>query len=168
MTSTSRLLFALTASVTIAFACPAGAGDDVNDAAQRKLRAATDDYVRGDLDNAWFGFWSLARAGSAAAQFNLGQLYRQGQGIPADLAQARYWYAASAAQGYAYAQYNLAIMYEFGHGVAADPAEAKRWYRRAAAQDLPEAQRALRRLEAKATGQTPVAQAPMASAKSSD
>jgi TPR repeat protein len=146
-------------AVALCIISPAGGGDDPRDAGQHRLRAATEDYARGDLDNAWFGFWSLARAGSPAAQFNLGQLYRQGQGIPADLAQARYWYAASAAQGYAYAQYNLGIMYEFGHGTGPDLTEATRWYRRAAAQDLPEAQRALRRLEARQAGQAPVAQA---------
>src|SRR4051812_44493118 len=155
-----RLSFFFAAlALALCVVSPAGGGDVPRDAGQRQLREATEDYARGDLDNAWFGFWTLARAGSPAAQFNLGQLYRQGQGIPADLSQARYWYAAAAAQGYAYAQYNLGTMYEFGHGATADPVEATRWYRRAATQDLPEAQRALHRLEARQAGRAPVAQA---------
>ncbi len=169
MTRITPLLTLLAAlAATLCLAAPAAAEDDARADGQRLLRTATDDYARGDLDSAWFGFWTLARAGNAAAQFNLGQLYRQGQGIPADLAQARYWYAAAAAQGYAYAQYNLGIMYEFGHGIGADRAEAAHWYRRAAAQDLPEAQRALRRLEARGTGVAPVAQAASPDAKTPD
>src|SRR5476649_2367663 len=115
---------------------PARSADDPRQLVQRQLREGTDDYARGELESAWFRFWALARAGNAAAQFNLGQLYRQGHGIPADLEQARQWYAASAAQGYAYAQYNLGIMYEFGQGIAGNKTEARRWYRRAAAQNL--------------------------------
>jgi TPR repeat protein len=149
---------AVTAALSIA---TANAGDEP-DRAQRMMRDATDSYAHGQLENAWFGFWTLARAGSPAAQFNLGQLYRQGQGIPTDLVQARLWYEAAAAQGYAFAQYNLGIMYEFGHGMSASPVEALAWYRRAAAQNLPEAQRALRRIEARDAGRAPVAALPAA------
>jgi len=138
----------------------ARADDESRERAQRELRIATADYARGELEEAWFRFWSLAREGNAAAQFNLGQLYRQGRGIPVDLEIARQWYMASAAQNYAYAQYNLGIMYEFGQGTAGNTSEARRWYRRAAAQNLPEAQRALVRLDARSGDPTPVAQVP--------
>lgn len=114
---------------------------------ESRLGRASEDFQRGDHASAWFRFWSLAREGYAAAQFNLGQFYRQGIGIAADLAAARYWYAEAAAQGHPHAQYNLGLMYERGDGTMADLVEAKAWYRRAAAQDVPGARSALERLE---------------------
>lgn len=114
---------------------------------EARLGRAAEDFQRGDHASAWFRFWSLAHEGYAAAQFNLGQLYRQGIGIAPDQSIARYWYAEAAAQGHPHAQYNLGLMYERGHGTTADLVEAKAWYRRAAAQDVPGARSALDRLE---------------------
>jgi TPR repeat protein len=136
------LLCGLLAALVLAV--PAGA--QVPDRGTRLARA-NDDFQRGDHANAWFGFWGLAREGHAAAQFNLGQFYREGIGIAADLTIARYWYAEAAAQGHAYAQYNLGLMFERGDGTTPDLVEAKAWYRRAAAQDVPGARNALERLE---------------------
>jgi TPR repeat protein len=158
-TSHSWLLIGVIAAVLLGDAT-ARADDESRERAQRELRIATADYARGDLEEAWFRFWTLAREGNAAAQFNLGQLYRQGRGIPPDLDQARQWYMAAAVQNYAYAQYNLGIMYEFGQGTAANKSEARRWYGRAAGQALPEAQRALSRLDTRSGDPTPVAQVP--------
>jgi TPR repeat protein len=163
MTRTLHCWLLVAVVTTLLFASvTAQGGNDAREHVQRQLREATDDYARGELESAWFRFWALAREGNAAAQFNLGQLYRQGHGIPPDLEQARHWYEAAAAQGYAYAQYNLGIMYEFGRGTEGSTAEARRWYRRAAAQNLPEAQRALSRLESRQgnSNQAPVAQVP--------
>ena len=114
---------------------------------ETRLGRASEDFQRGDHASAWFRFWGLAREGYAAAQFNLGQFYRQGIGIASDMAIARYWYAEAAAQGHPHAQYNLGLMYERGDGATADFVEAKAWYRRAAAQDVPGARSALDRLE---------------------
>lgn len=126
---------------------PLVAAERTGDAFQRRLVEAADDYVSGDHASAWFRFWMLALEGHAAAQFNLGQLYREGHGVPADLGLARYWYEEAAGQGHAYAQYNLGIMYERGDGTPADLVEARAWYRRAAAQDVAVARTALERLE---------------------
>ena len=102
---------------------------------EARLSRASDDFQRGDHASAWFGFWGLAREGYAIAQFNLGQLYRQGIGIAADMVIARYWYSEAAAQGHPHAQYNLGLMYERGDGTMTDLVEAKAWYRRAAASE---------------------------------
>ena len=75
-----------------------------------------------------------AGRGNAAAQFNLGQMYRAGQGAPQDYAQAVKWYREAAEQGHADAQKNLGVMYDNGEGVPVDDAEAVRWYREAAEQ----------------------------------
>ncbi|MGQ0663393.1 MAG: tetratricopeptide repeat protein [Pseudomonadota bacterium] len=104
-------------------------------------------HRRGDYAEAWMRFWSLARAGDPAAQFNLAQIYRRGQGIPAEIDIALSWYLAAARQGHALAQYTLGLMYENGDGVARDLDEARAWYRRASAQRLEIARTALERLD---------------------
>jgi uncharacterized protein len=84
---------------------------------------------------------------SVGAQFNLAQLYRLEQGIPADQALALHWYTEAARQGHGYAQYNLGLMYEFGHGTRSDAAQARLWYRRAADQNVTAAEAALQRVD---------------------
>ena len=111
-----------------------------------RLQSALADYAKGDLEGAWFRFWTLAVHGDAAAQFDLSQLYRLGNGIPADAQLAFYWCSRAAAQGHAQAEYNLGVMYEVGHGTAPDAARARDWYTRAAAQGIAKASAALRRL----------------------
>ena len=75
----------------------------------------------------------------AAAQFNLAQLYRQGSGVPLDLAIARKCYLRAAEQGSASAQYNVALIYLKGAGVEPDLAAALTWFERAADQGEPRA-----------------------------
>jgi TPR repeat protein len=140
------LAFAATAIVAL-WSPPIGAAESNIDAVQRRLVQAADDYMSGDHTSAWFRFWALAHEGHAPAQFNLGQLYRAGHGVPADLGLARYWYEEAAAQGHGFAQYNLGIMYERGDGTPTDLIEARAWYRRAAAQDVAPARAALDRLD---------------------
>ena len=73
----------------------------------------------GDFATALREWTPLAEQGNAAAQYNLGQMYRNGYGV---------------AQGHADAQTNLGLMYKNGDGVAQDYAEAVKWYRLAAEQ----------------------------------
>ena len=82
----------------------------------------------------------LAERENAQAQFNLGMMYENGQGVRQDDAEAVKWYRLAAEQGYAPAQSNLGVMYENGQGVRQDDAEAVKWYQQAAAQGLAEAQ----------------------------
>ena len=79
---------------------------------------------------------SLAAEGDAKAQFNLGAMYADGQGLPQDDSEAVRWYRRAADQGYAAAQYNLGGAYVNGRGVPQDYGEAVRWYRHAADQGL--------------------------------
>ena len=46
--------------------------------------------------------------GDATAQFNLGMLYENGEGLAQDYAEAVRWYRKAADQGVIEAQYNLA------------------------------------------------------------
>ncbi len=78
--------------------------------------------------------------GNAAAQFNIGGLYENGEGVEQDYAEAARWYRKAADEGYAKAQHKLGYLYDRGLGVKEDSAEALRWYERAAAQGDIEAQ----------------------------
>jgi len=59
----------------------------------------------------------LAESGDAKAQFNLGQMYATGDGVPENTAKAAEWFEKAAAQGDADAQTVLAIMYRNDNGV---------------------------------------------------
>ena len=87
----------------------------------------------GDYATALQEWTPLAEAGNEAAQHNLGQLYRQGQGVPQDYKEAVKWYRLAAEQGYAAAQSNLAVMYERGNGILQDNTMAHMWYNIASA-----------------------------------
>jgi len=61
-----------------------------------------------------------AEQGDSGAQYNLGNMYRKGEGVLQDYKEAVKWYRKSAEQGHAKAQYNLALMYAKGEGVIQD------------------------------------------------
>ncbi|HFC6390643.1 TPA: tetratricopeptide repeat protein, partial [Neisseria lactamica] len=81
-----------------------------------------------------------AAHGNAAAQFNLGVMYENGQGVRQDYVQAVQWYRKASEQGDAQAQFNLGVMYAEGQGVRQDYVEAVKWFRQAADQGLAQAQ----------------------------
>lgn len=81
-----------------------------------------------------------ALAGDADAQNELGDLYREGNGVKHDLKKALRWYQMAADQGDPVGQNNMGSMYFNGLGVPYDPEEAVKWYRLAAAQGVPTAQ----------------------------
>ena len=73
-----------------------------------------------------------AAKGEAAAQFNLGVMYGEGQGVTRDHAEAVRWYRKAADQGDADAQFNLGVMYDIGQGVTQDYVLAHMWLNLAA------------------------------------
>ncbi len=97
-------------------------------------------YKRGNYATAIRELRPLAEQGHAKAQYNLGQMYRKGQGVPQDYAEAVKWYRKAAKQGVAEAQYILGSMYKDGLGAPQDYAEAVKWYRKAAEQGYAKAQ----------------------------
>ncbi len=109
-------------------------------AAAQTFEEAVAAYDRGDYVTAYRGFRSAAGQGDAGAQFNLGRMYYNGEGVPQDHAEAVRWYRRAAGQGHADAQHNLGTMYYNGEGVPRDYAEAVRWFRRAAGQGYAGAQ----------------------------
>jgi uncharacterized protein len=107
------------------------------------FKAGVDAYQRGDYATALREWQPLAEQGQALAQYNLGLLYANGQGVSKDDAQAQQWYEKAAAQGHADAQVNLGILYDYGRGVAQDYKKAVYWYRLSAKQGNELAQRQL-------------------------
>ena len=57
-----------------------------------------------------------AEHGDAHAQFELGNMYRKGQGVPQNYAEAVSWFRKAANQSDADAQYSLGNMYRKGLG----------------------------------------------------
>ena len=59
-----------------------------------------------------------AEQGDAVAQFNLGYIYDNADGVQQDFKEAFKWYLKAAAeQRYAPAQFSVGLMYEYGTGV---------------------------------------------------
>jgi TPR repeat protein len=78
--------------------------------------------------------------GNALAQYNLGDLYYHGQGVPQNYEMAKYWFGQSAAQNNADAQNGLGVLYYYGRGVSQDYIKAKEWCEKSAAQNNADAQ----------------------------
>lgn len=64
------------------------------------VKTGIDAYQRGDFASAVGAWRPLADAGDADAQYNLGQSYRLGRGVPADPQQAESWFQRAADQGH--------------------------------------------------------------------
>lgn len=109
-------------------------------------------YEKGDFTAALRAFRALAGDGDADAQYNLGLMYANGQGVAADFAEAARWYRMAAEQGHPEAQTNLGFLYRAGKGVAKDDGEALKWYRAAAEARVPLAQYNLGLLYAQGAG----------------
>ena len=94
--------------------------------------------------------WSRKAAdqGHSNAQFILGAMYAQGQGVPQSYKESAVWYRKAADQGNANAQFLLGHMYEKGQGVPKSAARALSWYRKAASQGFKEASDRVVELEA--------------------
>lgn len=75
---------------------------------------------------------AAAASGNPAAQYEVGQRYARGGGVPQDYGQAAYWFELAGKQNLAIAQYRLATLFEKGRGAAQDMEQARSWYERAA------------------------------------
>ena len=100
------------------------------------VKAGVDAWEQGDYEKAVRQWRSLAQAGDADAQFNLGQAYKLGRGVPADIGTALEWFRKAAAQGHIRAEDNYGLLL-FQQNRRA---EAMPWLERAAERDEPRAQ----------------------------
>jgi cell division septation protein DedD len=100
------------------------------------VKAGVDAWEKGDFKAAVDRWRVPATQGNPDAQFNLGQAYKLGRGVPADLNQAEAWYRKAALQGHPQAQdnYGLAL---FQNGKRA---EAVEWLQRSSSRGEPRTQ----------------------------
>ncbi len=106
-------------------------------------------YNAGDFSKAFVLWKALADQGIAPAQFNLGNMYANGQGVSKDDAKAALWYQRAAEQGDDMAQLNLGIVHVLGQGVAKDRNAGIEWIRKSALQGNATAMAALDQLDVK-------------------
>ena len=86
-----------------------------------------------DYQTAFAKWKPLAEKGNSDAQFGLGYMYLQGQGVVLNYKKAMRWFRLAAEQGDPDAQNNLGLMYAVGTGVVEDPIYALMWFELAAA-----------------------------------
>jgi len=78
-----------------------------------------------------------AEDGSVEAQYEVGRLYYNGEGIPQDRGEALKWFLKAGEQQHAQAAFALGTIYdEKGQGVTQNRVEAYRWYNLAAASGM--------------------------------
>ena len=104
------------------------------------LANAEEAHKKGDYATALRIFHEYAMSGDATAQYGLGYMYRNGEGIPQNYTEALKWYRRAAEQGNVRAQYNLGLMYGNGEGLPRDYVEANTWFHQAAEQGFSSAQ----------------------------
>ena len=100
------------------------------------VKSGVDAWARGEYKKAVELWRAPAVAGDADAQFNLGQAYKLGRGVPTDLGLAEEWYRKAAVQGHRQAEdnYGLAL---FQNNKRSD---AVKWLEKSVARGEPRAQ----------------------------
>lgn len=67
---------------------------------------------------------AAAQSGDAEAQFNIGEMFEKGSGVPIDLKRAFVWFERAAKQKHQKARFKLAYMYYRGEGTTSNPGKA--------------------------------------------
>lgn len=89
-------------------------------------------YTEGNFRTALPLLKKAAEQGHAVAQFTLGLMYDNANGVARDLEQSVYWFQQAAERGVVPAQYSLGLKYVKGDGVAHDAKQAVYWFQQAA------------------------------------
>jgi len=101
MTPIARRLAMLAMTAGLLFATAAARAD---------VKTGVDAWNQGDYARAIEAWRPLAIAGDADAQFNLGQAYKLGRGVPMDLPVALEWFGRAAAQNHEKARDNYGLL----------------------------------------------------------
>ncbi|MCB1800487.1 MAG: SEL1-like repeat protein [Gammaproteobacteria bacterium] len=88
--------------------------------------------MQGNYAEAYCQWRPLADQGYAEAQYHVGWLYANGNGLAVDLSRALEFWTAAAEQGHADAQFAVGLAYTTGDGVDRDLNRAVDWYLKAA------------------------------------
>ena len=116
----------VTAFVAVLLSVPASA---------QSVKAGIEAWQRADYEAAVAIWRPLAQKGDADAEFNLGQAYRLGRGVPINLGLAKTWFEKAADAGHLDAETTLGLLL-FQNG---DLPTGLKWLRRAAEQGEPRA-----------------------------
>ena len=85
-------------------------------------------YSAGDFGGARTMLDGLAKEGDIRAQYLLGRIYSEGEGVPKDDAEGIKWYSLAAYSGDIVSQLALGTMYVNGRGVPRDLVLAYGWF----------------------------------------
>jgi uncharacterized membrane protein YgcG len=99
---------------------------------RERLEVAAADLNHRNYARAFNEIKRLALLGYAPAQFTLGKMYVDGNGLPADPIEGNWWLYLSAENGYGPGRVAFANNLSTGNGVPRDPEAAAMWLRRAA------------------------------------
>ena len=117
----------LVVAALLAFASASAAGQSV--------KAGIDAWQRADYASAVAIWRPLAESGDADAQFNLGQAYRLGRGVPINLGAAKTWFERAANTGHVDAETTLGLLL-FQNG---EQPQGLKWLKQAAEKGEPRA-----------------------------
>jgi hypothetical protein len=106
------------------------------------LKRAGDYYDKKDFVNAVVWYQRAADQRVSKAQYRLGEMYYNGEGVSRNFVQAEKWYRQAAEQGDALAQYRLGKLYY----AVEDYFQAIQWFIKSARQELAESQKMLGRM----------------------
>jgi TPR repeat protein len=115
------------------------------------LKRANDYYDRKDFVNAVVWYQRAADQGVSKAQYRLGEMCYNGEGVLRNFVQAEKWYRQAAAQGDGLAQYRLGKLYY----AIEDYSQAILWFIKSARQEVAEAQKMLGRMYYQGQGTSP-------------
>ena len=102
----------------------------------QSVKAGIEAWQHSDYSGAVAIWRPLAEKGDPDAQFNLGQAYRLGRGVPTNLAAAQTWFERAANKGHLDAQTTLGLLLFQNN----DQASGLKWLKKAADQNEPRAQ----------------------------
>jgi hypothetical protein len=97
-------------------------------------------YEKHQYAEAKLAFEDLAKTGHAGAQYQLGLMHHQGDGVAPDIREGLRWYRRSADQNFPPALYAIGLLLDQGFGVKENPVEATKHFKRAAELGHPQAQ----------------------------
>ncbi|BCZ19726.1 hypothetical protein NHP190012_13680 [Helicobacter sp. NHP19-012] len=116
--------------VLLALLCLSGVY--ANEKADRYLRVGLEAHKHKNYLRALRNFQEAAKLGDAKASYNLGLMYKKGEGVSKkNYLRALQYFHKAGDLGDARGYYNLAVMYKYGTGVARDARMARYYFQKA-------------------------------------